>query len=109
MPPNPLPCSDVFVGRRSTSTTEGEEGGIEGQHTEKGLLRHPLHIFASNNIELEQGIVIKSTGSRYKVLCGGDRIIECIIKGKFRVKELRATNPVAVGDNVLLKPDKSNY
>jgi len=109
LPPNPLPCSAVFVGRRSTSTTEGEEGGIEGQQTEKGLLRHPLHIFASNNIELEQGIVIKSTGSRYKVLCEGDRIIECIIKGKFRVKELRATNPVAVGDNVLLKPDKSNY
>jgi len=52
---------------------------------------------------LEQGKVIKSTGSRYKVLLAAGEIIECTIKGKFRVKDIRTTNPVAVGDNVLFE------
>jgi ribosome biogenesis GTPase / thiamine phosphate phosphatase len=56
---------------------------------------------------LEEGLVIKSTGSRYKVLYCRDEIIDCTIKGKFRVKELRTTNPVAVGDNVLFEFEKS--
>jgi len=56
---------------------------------------------------LEQGIVIKSTGSRYRVLYSEREITECTIKGKFRVKGLRTTNPVAVGDNVLFEFDKS--
>ncbi len=56
---------------------------------------------------MEQGIVIKSTGSRYRVLCRAGEIIECNIKGKFRVKGIRTTNPVAVGDNVLFEFEKS--
>lgn len=55
---------------------------------------------------MESGIVIKSVGSRYKVLTITDRVIECLIRGKLRVKELRTTNPVAVGDNVLINVDK---
>jgi ribosome biogenesis GTPase len=35
-------------------------------------------------------------------------IFECTLKGKFRVKEMRITNPVAVGDNVLFEPDDSD-
>lgn len=50
---------------------------------------------------MEKGLVIKSTGSRYRVLSAQNKITECTIKGKLRVKELRTTNPVAVGDNVL--------
>ncbi|HSO77605.1 MAG TPA: ribosome small subunit-dependent GTPase A [Bacteroidales bacterium] len=50
--------------------------------------------------QLKQGIVIKSTGSRYKVLDSEGIIHDCVIKGKFRVKGIRTTNPVAVGDNV---------
>lgn len=50
--------------------------------------------------QLKQGIVIKSTGSRYKVLDSEGIIHNCFIKGKFRVKGIRTTNPVAVGDNV---------
>jgi ribosome biogenesis GTPase / thiamine phosphate phosphatase len=57
---------------------------------------------------LEHGIVIKSTGSRYRVLYGTDKIIECTIRGKFRVMEQRATNPVAVGDNVIFEFEKGN-
>jgi len=50
---------------------------------------------------VEKGLVIKSTGSRYKVLFGNGVIAECTIKGKLRIKEIRTTNPIAVGDNVL--------
>jgi ribosome biogenesis GTPase len=49
---------------------------------------------------LEQGIVIKSTGSHYRVLHGDGKITDCVIRGKFRKKNLRTTNPIAVGDNV---------
>ncbi len=55
---------------------------------------------------LEKGIIIKSTGSRYKVLLDDDQIIECIIRGKFREKDIRFTNPVAVGDHVRIELEK---
>jgi ribosome biogenesis GTPase len=57
---------------------------------------------------LEHGIVIKSTGSRYRILYGTDQTIECTIRGKFRVLEQRATNPVAVGDNIIFEFEKGN-
>jgi ribosome biogenesis GTPase len=57
---------------------------------------------------LETGIVLKSTGSRYRILYGDGLTIECSIKGKLRIKELRTTNPVAVGDNVLFEIDRKN-
>jgi ribosome biogenesis GTPase len=56
---------------------------------------------------VNQGIVIKSTGSRYRVLSNEGDIIECVIRGTFRVKGLRTTNPVAVGDNVIFKFDEN--
>ena len=58
---------------------------------------------------MEQGIVIKSTGSHYRVLHGDGKITDCVIRGKFRKKNLRTTNPVAVGDNVKFdfKPDSN--
>lgn len=52
---------------------------------------------------MKTGIVIKSVGSRYKVLCNPDDTVECTLKGKLRVKELQTTNPVAVGDNVRIE------
>jgi len=57
-------------------------------------------------LDLEHGIVIKSTGSRYRILYGTDNTIECTIRGKFRVMEQRATNPVAVGDKVIFEFEK---
>lgn len=48
----------------------------------------------------ENGIVIKSTGSWYVVRKTDGQTVECRIRGKFRTKGLRTTNPVAVGDNV---------
>jgi ribosome biogenesis GTPase len=53
---------------------------------------------------LETGIVIKSVGSRYKILLGSGNIIECVLRGKLREKEVQTTNPVAVGDKVTIDP-----
>ena len=49
---------------------------------------------------MEEGIVIKSTGSRYIVKTSQGKIVPCGIRGLFRIKGIRATNPVAVGDRV---------
>ena len=49
---------------------------------------------------MAQGIVIKSTGSWYTVKTQEGEIIECKVKGKFRLRGIRSTNPVAVGDHV---------
>ncbi|MGL5786897.1 MAG: ribosome small subunit-dependent GTPase A [Bacteroidales bacterium] len=46
------------------------------------------------------GLVIKNTGSWYLVKTEDNRLIECKIKGNFRLKGIRSTNPIAVGDNV---------
>lgn len=46
------------------------------------------------------GLVIKNTGSWYTVLTPEGQTIECKIKGNFRLKGIRSTNPVAVGDQV---------
>lgn len=46
------------------------------------------------------GLVIKSTGSWYTVKTDDGRIIESKIKGNFRLKGIRSTNPVVVGDHV---------
>ena len=55
---------------------------------------------------MEKGIVIKSTGSRYKILFDGNRVIDSYIRGKLRMNETRKTNPVAVGDEVCFEIDK---
>ena len=48
-----------------------------------------------------QGTVIKSTGSWFTVLSGDGEITQCKLRGKFRLKGIKATNPVAVGDEVV--------
>lgn len=52
-----------------------------------------------------QGIVIKNTGSWYVVrLTDDSRLFRCKVKGNFRLKGIRSTNPVAVGDHVRITP-----
>lgn len=46
------------------------------------------------------GLVIRNTGSFYTVLTDEGRAVECKVKGNFRLKGIRSTNPVAVGDRV---------
>lgn len=47
-----------------------------------------------------RGLVIKNTGSWYTVHTEDGRDIECKIKGNFRLKDIKSTNPIAVGDRV---------
>ena len=47
-----------------------------------------------------KGLVIKNTGSWYTVKTDDGQLIESKIKGNFRLKGIRSTNPVAVGDYV---------
>ena len=46
------------------------------------------------------GLIIKSTGSWYRVLADNGSYFECRIKGKFRIQGITTTNPLAVGDKV---------
>ena len=49
----------------------------------------------------QKGVVVKSTGSWYTVRTdGAGSLIDCKVKGNFRLKGIRSTNPVAVGDRV---------
>ena len=56
-----------------------------------------------------KGLVIKNTGSWYVVKIDDGSIVNCKIKGNFRLKGIRTTNPVAVGDmvEVAVKDDAS--
>lgn len=47
---------------------------------------------------MEKGTVVKSTGKRYKVRTLSGEVISCSIKGRFRTRDIKTTNPLAVGD-----------
>ncbi|UGU17026.1 ribosome small subunit-dependent GTPase A [Sinomicrobium kalidii] len=51
------------------------------------------------------GTVYKSTGSWYAVKTDEGRLFDCRIKGKFRIKGIKSTSPVAVGDVVDFEPE----
>ena len=52
--------------------------------------------------------VIKSTGSWYDVLTPDNTILQCRLKGKLRLENRRTTNPVVIGDWVLIETEKEN-
>ena len=63
-----------------------------------------------------RGLVIKNTGSWYTVLMDDGQLFDCKVKGNFRIKGIRSTNPVAVGDRVVVDngwiteiEDRRNY
>lgn len=49
------------------------------------------------------GLVIRNTGSWYDVRTDDDQLFACKVKGNFRLRGIRSTNPVAVGDRVEFK------
>ncbi len=61
----------------------------------------------------ETGRIVKNTGSHYLVETDGDaKLVPCKVKGNFRIKGIRTTNPVAVGDHVTIGdegPDGTAY
>lgn len=54
------------------------------------------------------GTVYKSTGSWYTVKSDQGDFIECRMKGKFRMKGIKSTNPIAVGDMVDYEQDETS-
>ncbi|MDR1119626.1 MAG: ribosome small subunit-dependent GTPase A [Dysgonamonadaceae bacterium] len=46
------------------------------------------------------GLIVRNTGSWYQVKLDDDRMIDCKIKGNFRLKDIKSTNPITVGDRV---------
>ncbi|MGC9352895.1 MAG: ribosome small subunit-dependent GTPase A, partial [Mariniphaga sp.] len=46
---------------------------------------------------MKKGLVIKTTGSWYTVEDENGENVECKVKGNFRMKDIKSTNPVAVG------------
>lgn len=56
---------------------------------------------------MEKGVVLKSTGSRYRLLCDNGDTVSCSVKGKLRTRGIRTTNPIAVGDNVVFEYEKT--
>ena len=50
-----------------------------------------------------QGLIVKSSGSAYGVLLQNGTTVEAHVKGNFRIKGIRSTNPVAVGDRVTVE------
>ena len=57
------------------------------------------------------GIVVKTTGSSYGVKTDTGEVLNCFVKGNFRIRGIRSTNPVAVGDRVQVdqQPDGTNW
>ncbi len=53
-----------------------------------------------------KGLVVKNTGSWYTVLLDDGRLLDCKVKGNFRLRGIRSTNPVAVGDRVMVVPNQ---
>jgi ribosome biogenesis GTPase len=56
-----------------------------------------------------KGIVVKNTGNCYQVKTNDGQWVEAKLKGNFRLKEIRSTNPVAIGDYVLLEKNAEGF
>ena len=56
-----------------------------------------------------RGVIIKCTGIRHLVRIDNEKIVKCRIKGKFRTKGVRSTNPIVVGDIVDVSKDKDSW
>ncbi len=55
-----------------------------------------------------RGLVYKSTGSWYSVKTQDNKQFDCRIKGKFRLDDIKSTNPIAVGDYVDFEVEKNS-
>ena len=56
---------------------------------------------------MQEGIVIKSTGSWYEVRNESGEVLLCRLRGKIRLDGIRTTNPVAVGDKVIFEKENN--
>lgn len=54
---------------------------------------------------MQEGVVIKSTGSWYEVRNDNGEVVLCRLRGKIRLDGIRTTNPISVGDKVLYEKE----
>lgn len=54
---------------------------------------------------MEKGLVLKTTGSHYRVRIEGGTVLDCVARGKLRLNEIKTTNPITVGDLVTVEPN----
>ena len=56
-----------------------------------------------------RGVVIKSTGSWYIVKTDDGELLNCRIRGEFRMQDIKSTNPIVVGDKVLVSNEDDSF
>ncbi|HEY9113676.1 MAG TPA: ribosome small subunit-dependent GTPase A [Bacteroidales bacterium] len=56
----------------------------------------------------QKGKVVRATGIYYSVITEAGNVVECTLKGVFRIKGLRTTNPIAVGDEVVVQVENNS-
>ena len=56
-----------------------------------------------------KGLILRSTGKWYKVRLENDKLVDAQLKGKIRLLELDVTNPIAVGDQVVLQKSDNTW
>ena len=55
---------------------------------------------------MSEGLVTKSTGSWYTVRTAEGQKVACRVRGRLRIRDLKVTNPVAVGDRIIFEVEK---
>lgn len=58
---------------------------------------------------MQKGVVVCATGSWYDVLSDEGAVCKCRIRGRMRLKGVRSTNPIVVGDEVLFVADGEDF
>lgn len=81
------------------------------QYSLKNVTHVYLYKLSFCNFACVKGLIVKNTGSWYIVRTASGEEIPCKIKGTFRLKGFRCTNPVAVGDHVEIdrRPDNTAF
>jgi len=54
---------------------------------------------------MPEGLVMRSTGSWYDVRSADRQLVQCRLRGKIKLQDLKVTNPIAVGDRVRYEPE----
>ncbi len=67
-----------------------------------------MFVFKPEHLENKIGTVFRSTGSWYEVRDDENALFSCRLKGKFKIKDLKVTNPLSVGDKVVFDLEDEN-
>lgn len=103
-----LAQSSKSTSKKSKTTSKKPHSTVTTNITATTSISTPklAAVSAENASSLQQchGIVVRNTGSSYMVRTDEGNVVECRVKGNFRLKGIRTTNPVAVGDGVSIRP-----